>query len=94
MSTGPTPGWSPAFEELLRRHCRFVPAGQPIAADETWTGLGVDSFATLIMILEMEETFGVSIPDTLLTGAGFSTPGSTWATLNCLRSQSGVTADE
>ncbi|HEY0532724.1 MAG TPA: phosphopantetheine-binding protein [Actinoplanes sp.] len=76
--------WSPAFEDLLRRHCRFVAADEPIEAEEVWPALGVDSFATLILILELEETFGVSIPDSLLTGTEFSTPGLMWSTLNGL----------
>jgi acyl carrier protein len=76
--------WSSAFEELLRRHCRFVAPDQPIDPAEAWPVLGVDSFATLILILELEETFGVSIPDSLLTGTEFSTPGSMWATLGGL----------
>ena len=73
--------WPPAFEDLLRRHCRFVAPDEPIDPDQAWPVLGVDSFATLILILELEETFGVNIPDSLLTGTQFSTPGSMWATL-------------
>lgn len=79
--------WSAEFEQVLRRHCRFVDAATPIDPDGAWATLGVDSFATLIMILEIEEIFGVSVPDSMLTGEEFGSPGATWTTISALAGQ-------
>jgi acyl carrier protein len=60
--------WPAEFERLLRRHCRFVAAAEPIEPDAPMVALGLDSLATLVMILEIEATFSVAFPDAMLAG--------------------------
>ncbi|WP_158841289.1 phosphopantetheine-binding protein [Saccharothrix deserti] len=67
--------WPVEFERLLRRHCRFVAATDPIEPDAPMVALGLDSLATLVMILEIEATFSVAFPDAMLAGEQDSARG-------------------
>jgi acyl carrier protein len=85
----PATPWTADFDHLLRRHARALPAGGLIDPDASMTALGVDSLASLVMILEVEAAFSISIPDTMLTDEHFSTPMALWRLVSDLTAAGG-----
>jgi acyl carrier protein len=83
------PTWPAEFEELVRPHCRFVPADSPVDPDTGFALLGLDSLAMLTLIAEVEDRFGVMIPDTVMVGQEFDTPASMWRSVSRLLTRSG-----
>ncbi|MEV6927328.1 acyl carrier protein [Dactylosporangium sp. NPDC051485] len=82
--------WPAEFEEMIRRQCRLLEPGEPIDPDTSLALLGIDSVQILMLIVEIEETFLVEIPETMLTGEYFATPRSIWSVLESL----GVEAED
>jgi acyl carrier protein len=70
--------WPAEFETLLRRHCRLAPPGAPIDPDELLINLGVDSLEVVELIVAIEDTFDLTIPQEALTPAVFATAASVW----------------
>jgi acyl carrier protein len=68
------------FEAVLRAHLRFLEPGAPLAAAEPLGKLGLDSMAAIDLLLDLERTFGVHIPDDLLSAETFETVASLEAT--------------
>jgi acyl carrier protein len=71
--------WTAAFDAILREHCRFVEDSAQIACDVPLPVLGVDSLDIVELIVELEEGFGFSFPEEMLTPEVFATAGSIWA---------------
>jgi acyl carrier protein len=61
---------------VLRRHLRFVGEQEPIPPERTLVEVGLDSIGTINLLLDLEESFGVSFPGALLTAETFRTAGS------------------
>ena len=57
---------------------RAVSPGGPLKPSASLFDLGLDSMGTVQLLLELEETFGVTFPDEALTPEVFATPGSPW----------------
>src|SRR5262249_27238083 len=72
------------FETVLRAHLRFLQPGTPLAADDALGTLGLDSMAAIDLLLDLERTFGVHIPDDLLNAETFETLASLEATFRPL----------
>ncbi|MEU8390108.1 phosphopantetheine-binding protein [Micromonospora sp. NPDC048843] len=53
----------------------------PIDADLSLGSVGLDSMATVELLIRVEKTFGVTIPDELLTVQTFATPAALWAVI-------------
>ncbi|GAB3655011.1 hypothetical protein GCM10027589_14030 [Actinocorallia lasiicapitis] len=70
----------PAFLSIVRRHLRFLPADQDLAADSPLREYGLDSMAAVALIVELEDEFSAVIPDSRLVDA-FTTPGRLWDAL-------------
>ena len=64
----------PRFESVLRRHLRLVASDEPIPFSAELVQIGIDSFDTINLLMDIEETFGVSFPGSLLTVETFRTP--------------------
>jgi acyl carrier protein len=64
------------FEQVLRRHLRGIAPDAPIAFDADLVTIGLDSLGTINLLLDLEETFGVSFPSTLLNTETFRTPAT------------------
>ena len=62
--------------DLLRPHLRLVSPGAPIRLDDDLGKLGLDSLAAIDVLMEIENQFGVAIPDELITVDTFDTPGN------------------
>jgi acyl carrier protein len=80
--------WPPEFEMIIRKHCRRIGAGVPVDAETSLLQLGVDSMAIVTIVLEIEEAFGISIPDELLAGEDSLMPGRMWEAVEMVRRQS------
>jgi acyl carrier protein len=72
----------------------FVQVLQPFlkyAEDEEITGasrlrdLGLDSMRAIQLLFAVEDTYGMSLPDELLTDSTFDTAGSLWAAIESVR---------
>jgi acyl carrier protein len=61
------------FEQLLRRHLRLVAADEPIPFEASLVSIGLDSIGTINLLLDIEETFSISLPGALLTPETFQT---------------------
>jgi acyl carrier protein len=61
------------LEAVVRPHLRFLEAGSPLPPEEPLGGLGLDSMAAINLLLDLETTFGVQIPDDLLSADTFET---------------------
>jgi acyl carrier protein len=67
---------TPSFAELeavVRPHLKFLGAGEPLAPLQDLGEAGLDSMASIDLLLDLEKTFGVSIPDDDLTENSFAT---------------------
>jgi len=58
---------------VLRRHLRFLAADEPIPLHEELVAIGLDSIRTINLLLDIEATFGISMPGGLLTQETFRT---------------------
>jgi len=63
---------------VLRRHCRFVEADDVIAPGSTLPELGMDSLEVVELIIDLEDCFDFSFPETLLTPEVFVGPSTIW----------------
>jgi acyl carrier protein len=55
--------------------------------------VGVDSLKSVTLLLDIESTLGVSIPDELLTAESFATVGSLWNTIETVKAKSAATSN-
>ena len=77
--------WTSQFEKVLREHLPLLEAGQELAPDATLAALGLDSLATVQLLVGLEDAFELTIPDELLVPENFATPGALWAAVDGLR---------
>ena len=76
--------WSAEFEDVLRRHCRFVTVGTTIAPEASLTELGMDSLQVVELIVDLEDCFEFCIPEPLLTPEVFAGPATIWEAIGPL----------
>jgi len=60
-------------EAVVRPHLKFLAAGDSLDAGGDLGALGLDSMASIDLLLDLENTFGVSISDDHLTENSFAT---------------------
>jgi acyl carrier protein len=74
-----SPPWSESFDEVLRRH---LPLGDgPVDGSATLAHIGLDSLETVSLVMDLEETLEISIPDALLIPATFTSANALWAAI-------------
>ncbi|WP_424187548.1 phosphopantetheine-binding protein [Actinokineospora sp. G85] len=74
--TQPMP-WDTEFEARLRAVLPRL--ADPVAADTSLRAAGLDSLATVELLVELENAYGVTISDDVLTPDAFTSPGALWA---------------
>ncbi|ASW54619.1 phosphopantetheine-binding protein [Plantactinospora sp. KBS50] len=74
--------WDARFAELLHD---VLPKLPEMTGDTCLRSHGLDSLATVELLLLLEETYEVSVPDQLLTTENFSTPAALWAMIEQVR---------
>lgn len=79
----------PEFEAALRE-CLGGLAGSDVELrpDSDLTLYGLDSLSIVRLMVTIEETFGVPIPDDAITFEIFSSPGALWKVVSGLREES------
>lgn len=75
------------FENLLRHHLKYLPAGKPLAENQRLKDYGLDSMEAINLLLDIEDTYGVVMPDKYLTDETFSTAQALWAVIEHLQIQ-------
>ncbi|MFI9326077.1 phosphopantetheine-binding protein [Kitasatospora sp. NPDC052868] len=76
--------WTPQFEQVLREHLPLLEADQHLLPEAQLTALGLDSLATVQLLIGLEDALETTIPDAMLTPENFATPGALWAAMTSL----------
>jgi acyl carrier protein len=80
--------WAGPFEELVRAQITFA-SDEPLRADCSLTDHGLDSLATVTLLLELEQAYAVVFPDEALVPDTFATVGSLWSVVSGLIADAG-----
>jgi acyl carrier protein len=75
----------PAFEALLRKHVKYLSNTQPLDEDHLLQEYGLDSLASVNLLLDIEDTYDIVMPDKYLVEATFSTAHALWNVIEQLR---------
>ena len=75
----------PTFTQLVRRRLRYAPTNGDVAADIALKDYGLDSAATIDLLLDLEDTYGITMPDEYLSEQTFATLSSLWQAVSQLR---------
>ncbi|MCV2458489.1 phosphopantetheine-binding protein [Streptomyces sp. ICN988] len=76
--------WDAGFEQLLTSVLPRVTGPLDPALD--LKAVGLDSMATIELLVRLEDQYEVQIPEDRLTAATFATPGALWSVLAAQRS--------
>ncbi|MDF1659015.1 MAG: phosphopantetheine-binding protein [Verrucomicrobiales bacterium] len=60
------------IEAVVRPHLKFLEEGDQLSPDQKLGEAGLDSMASIDLLLDIEERFDLAIPDDLLTEDSFS----------------------
>ena len=60
------------IEAVVRPHLKFLEPEAPLGADDNLGEAGLDSMASIDLLLDLEDTFDLSIDDDLLTENSFA----------------------
>jgi acyl carrier protein len=86
--------WEQHFEDLvlgvLPQHSRHAPLDPALDLKTA----GLDSMATVELLVRLEEAYGVNFPDATLSGETFATPAALWRVLTAQRATPAPAADE
>lgn len=77
--------WPTSYEDVLRPHLPLLTGESELETNVSLADLGLDSLGTVSLLVQLEETFDVMIPDELLIAESFSTPGTLWSVIDDLR---------
>ncbi|MFL6161140.1 MAG: phosphopantetheine-binding protein [Jatrophihabitantaceae bacterium] len=69
-----------SFEQLLRPHLPFA-AAEILEPGDDLAGLGLDSMSIVQLLADIEDEYGIELPDDILNEATFATVGSLWQVL-------------
>lgn len=72
------------FARILIEH---LPSLDGVTENTDLAAAGLDSLATVSLLVDIEERFDTYLPDELISTATFATAGSLWAALQIARHQ-------
>jgi acyl carrier protein len=76
---------APEFENVLRTCLGdLVSPDTPLREDSDLSTLGIDSVTVVRLLVAVEDTFGVTIPDEAIRFETFSSPGALWTVVSGL----------
>ncbi|MEU2793389.1 phosphopantetheine-binding protein [Streptomyces sp. NPDC007100] len=84
MTTADVP-WDAGFEELLTSVLPRRAGAGPLTGDLDLKKAGLDSMATIELLVRLEAGYRVEFPEDALTAATFATPAALWAVLTAQR---------
>lgn len=70
------------YEEVLRRHLKYLPDGAELGPDADLKSLGLDSMAAVNLLFDLEDTFDIVLPDEALVERTFATPAALQQTID------------
>lgn len=68
-----TDAFEETFQQVVRMHLKDVGPREELPMEVSLVKLGLDSLSAVNLVLDLEETFQVEFPDTMLTEAVFAT---------------------
>ncbi|MET7479231.1 phosphopantetheine-binding protein [Streptomyces sp. NPDC005648] len=71
--------WDESYEELLKDALPRLAEQGEVRADVRLKPVGLDSLATVEVLIRLENSYGIKIPDEELTPGVFDTPATLWA---------------
>jgi acyl carrier protein len=77
--------WDVEFERVVRGYLGLLPASSELTPDADLRGLGLDSLASVQLLVTLEETYDIAVPDDLLNHSTFASPLSLWRVVDALR---------
>jgi acyl carrier protein len=84
--------WPGDFEAALRDSLPRLDEGAPLAPDVRLVDLGLDSMATVTLIVALEEALDLEVPDEILVPDVLATAASLWAAIEPLAGVGGSRA--
>jgi len=73
--------WAAGFEAVLRKHLPRLSADAELTGDLVLADHGLNSLATVNLLVAIEDEFDVMFPDELLAATTFTTPDALWTVL-------------
>jgi acyl carrier protein len=70
--------WSPEFESVLRAHLPGLGSGERLRGDVELVQYGLDSMATVTLLVALESALDVQFPDEALLPETFETTDRLW----------------
>ena len=70
-----------AFVDILRRHLKYLEAGEEVDFDAELRPLGLDSMAALNLLFDLEDAFDVMLPDEYLVDRTFATANALYTAI-------------
>jgi non-ribosomal peptide synthetase component F/acyl carrier protein len=77
--------WDDRFTELLRDTLAAAAYHGEITPDLQLADIGLDSFGTVGLLVNLEQTYGITLSDEFQVMDAFRTPRSLWRTIDALR---------
>ena len=78
----------PYFIDLLRQHLPHLPPGQPLDPERALRDFGLDSMEMVALLIDLEDGYGVQLPDDDLITTTFRTASTLWQVLQSVRAGS------
>ena len=72
------------LNSILSKHLNLDDGAQPLVMDTTLEALGLDSMGAINLLLDLEDSFDIAFPSSLLTEETFRTPQSLAAAVRLL----------
>jgi acyl carrier protein len=88
------PPWDARFESIMREALTVLAPTEDLRPDLNTAAAGLDSLASVALLVELETAYSIEIPDSLLTMENFATPAALWKMLESARGQLGSHCDE
>jgi len=76
--------WRNDFEDLLRPMLPMLPVDAELTSELDLIAAGLDSFALVELLIQIEEHYGIRVDDELVAQEMFATPATLWRIISPL----------
>lgn len=74
------------FLGLIRSHLKYLKPNEEVNPNQELRSLGLDSMSSIDLLFDIEDTYGVTVPEEYMTEETFSTAQSLWTVVQTLLS--------